>query len=111
MKEQLIALQKLSNECRDNVENAIRTLTADNPLVLFDKDKIDSCSDELYDFPFGYYIGRYDTYNQGAIQRVCGDDVTIFLTGEQFGEEWELNVADLPFYSQVELLTYLIERM
>jgi hypothetical protein len=93
------------------VSDAIRTLTAENPLILFDKDNVDSCGDELYDLPYGYYVGKYDSYNEGTIWKVQGNDVTLFLRCEgMFGEEWEQTLEEVPFESLVSLLDYLIER-
>jgi hypothetical protein len=111
MKQELKELQNLANRCLNDVANVIRILTADNPLILFDKDTIESDNDTLYDLPFGYYVGKYEYYNEGTIWKVHGNDVTIMLRGEQFGDTWELSVSDLPFESQVDLLTYLAERI
>lgn len=110
-KDELKTLEDVAWNSIANVQKAIRTLTAENPLVLFDKDNADGEADELYDLPFGYYVGKYDSYNQGAIQRVCGDEVTIFFTGEQFGDTHELSLSDLPIESQIDLLGYLANRI
>lgn len=91
--------------------DAIKTLTAENPLILFDKDSIDPCENELYDLPYGYYVGKYDSYNEGTIWKVHGNDVTLFLRSEgMFGDEWELTLEQLPFESLVLLLDSLIKK-
>ena len=93
------------------VTDAIKELTAENPLILFDKENVDPCADELYDLPYGYYVGKYDSYNEGTIWKVHGNDVTLFLRGEgMFGEEWELTLDQLPFESLVSLLDFLIKK-
>lgn len=109
-KEQIELLAAEANESIANVAHALRTLTADKPLILFDKDNVEGDEDEIYDLPIGYNVGKYDSYSQGAVWKVEGDDVTLFLTGEEFGELWHQKVDDLPFSSQVDLLSYLIER-
>jgi hypothetical protein len=110
-KEQIKSLMDEAWKTIANVQHTVRTLTAENPLILFDKDKADAETDDLYDLPYGYYVDKYENYNQGAIQRVCGDEVTIFLTGERFGETWELSLTELPIESQIDLLTYLTDRI
>ena len=110
-KEQLKALMTLANETIGNVAFAIRTLTASNPLILFDKDNVNAEDDEIYDLPIGYNVGKYDSYSQGAVWKVEGNDVTLFFTGEEWGDLWYQEISDLPFSSQVDLLSYLIERM
>jgi hypothetical protein len=93
-----------------NVQHAVRTLTAENPLILFNKDTIESDDDTLYELPFGYYVGKYEYYNEGTIWKVHGDNVTIMLRGEEFGDLWELTLDQLPFESVVSLLEFLIKK-
>lgn len=107
-KEYLLKLQEQANLIVEQVSIVIKSMTTDNPLVLFDKDNPDM--DTIYDLPIGYYVDKYDTYKQGAIHTVNGNDVTIFFTGEDFGDTFNLELYQLPFESLIELLTYLSER-
>lgn len=112
-KEDIRNLESSANLLYVNVILAIRELTAENPLVLFDKSKVDEdeeLRDNIYEFPYGYYVGKYQYYNQGAIMKVHGNSVTLFLTGEEWGEEHEQELDEVPYSSLVNLLTYLIER-
>ena len=113
-KEQIKELVERANESITNVAQAIRTLTTDKPLILFDKDKIDTeegiSSDEVYDFPYGYFVGKYESYLSGVVQKVEGNEVTLFLTGEEFGGVYEITLDQLPFESLVDLLHILTER-
>ena len=112
-KKQITKLVEQANNAIVNVPHALRTLTADKPLILFDKDKIDTkegvSSDEIYDFPIGYYVGKHGDYLQGVVMKVEGDNVTLFLTGEEFGDIWHQYLSDLPFETLVDLLEILME--
>jgi len=94
-----------------DVQKAIEELTAENPLILFNKDEIESDDDLLYELPYAYYVGKYEYYNEGTIWKVCGKEVTMLLRGEEFGETWQLELNQIPFESLVSLLTYLKERL
>lgn len=89
-KAELESLTKQGWDSIRSVAKAIRELTAENPLVLFDKDKLNKegglNSDELYDLPYGYNVDKYSTYQQGAVMEVQGGDVKLFLTGDEFGQ-------------------------
>lgn len=109
-KEQIKSLVTEANKAIANVAHAIRTLTADKPLILFDKDNADAEADDIYDLPIGYTVNKYEDYLQGAVWKVEGDEVVLFLTGESWGELYYQNVNDLPFESQTELLDLIAER-
>ena len=111
-KKDLSFLQETANRVYDEVTEAIKDLTRKNPLQLFtqeDTEKSDFC-DTVYEHPYGYFVSKHGYYVQGAVQKVEGDEVTLFLTGEDWGEEHTQSVGELPFESQISLLTYLIER-
>lgn len=84
---------------------AIKGLTQEKPLVLFDPKTVDD--DELREFPSGYEVGRHGDYLEGHVQSVCGDDVTLFLTGDDYGDTIEIQLNQLPFGSQIDLLSYI----
>ena len=112
-KKQIEVLQAKANKLYADVILAIIGLTAENPLVLFDSSKVDEddeLRDNLYDFPYGYFVSKHGFYVQGAIMKVKGNNVTLFLTGEDWGDTHELEVDELPYSSLVELLTYIKER-
>jgi hypothetical protein len=110
-KEQIELLETVANEVIANVHKAIKTLTADNPLILFDKDKVEGDEDEIYDLPIGYNVDKYGSYQQGAIYKVQGDDVELYLTGEEAGQIFHTELTSISFDNQVQLLSYLKERM
>jgi len=113
-KKQIVELQVKANKFYDDVINAIKKLTAENPLVLFDSSKIDEddeLRDSVYEFPYGYFVSRHGFYVQGAIMKVNGNDVTLFLTGEGWGDTHEQELSEVPYSSLVDLLTYLEERI
>ena len=113
-KESLKTLQTQGWDSIRSVAAAIEKLTAENPLVLFKKDKLNTdegiATDKIYDLPYGYNVDKYSTYQQGAIMEVQGTNVKLFLTGDEFGNIEEITLDQLPFGSQIELLTYLKER-
>lgn len=110
-KDDLEKLQEAANDILNGVEAAIRELTTGNPLVLFTGESAEENQDNIYDYPYGYTVSRHGYYLQGAVQKVCGNDVTLFLTGEDWGEEYIVGVSELPVGSQIDLLTYLIARL
>jgi hypothetical protein len=93
-----------------SVAAAIRELTAENPLVLFTKEQAEKEEVEIYDFPYGYNVDKYSTYQQGAVMEVQGDDVKLFLTGDEFGQVWDSELEYIPFECQLQILSYLEER-
>ena len=112
-KKDLSFLQEEANRVYNEVEAAIKNLTKDNPLQLFTKDDTekDDFQDKVYEYPYGYFVSKHGYYVQGAVQKISGDlDVTLFLTGEDWGEEHTQSISELPFESQIMILTYLIER-
>jgi hypothetical protein len=108
-KKECSELQANANAIIESVTKAIKSTTADKPLVLFNPKKI-NC-DEIYDFPYGYTVGRHGDYLQGNVQKVCGNDVTLFLTGDDYGQTLELELEQLPFESLVQLLSYVEETL
>lgn len=96
------------------VVEAIKTLTAEKPFVLFDFEKIDTdegiSQDEMYDLPFAYYVDKHFFYCEGRIQRIEGNDVTMIFTGEEYGEEHQLELQQVPYESLLEVLSMLAER-
>jgi len=107
-------LQDEANRLYSEVEATIINLTKDNPLQLFTQEDTekDDFQDKVYEYPYGYFVSKHGFYIQGAVQKVSGSfDVTLFLTGEDWGEEHTVSVSELPFESQINLLTYLIERI
>ncbi len=113
-KDDLEKLVELCNDCMNGVTDAIKTLTAEKPLILFEKDKLNTdegiASDEVYDFPFVDLIGRHDDHFSGVIMSVQGEDIKVFLTADEYGQVWDANLDDVSFSAQVDLLQYLIER-
>jgi hypothetical protein len=112
-KNELIALKDTANKVCFDLENTIKDLTKKNPLTLFTKEdsEKDEFQDKVYDdYPYGYTVSKHGYYLQGAVQKVEGNDVTLFLTGEDWGEEYEVGLSELPFGSQVEILAILIEK-
>jgi len=94
----------------EQVFKFIKGHTEEEPLILYDKENPDSDDDKFNELPFAYYVGKYDSYNEGKIVEVQGENVIMVLTGEQFGETWELELNQLPFESLVGLLSYLEKR-
>jgi len=109
-KAQILNVQAEASKAIANVYHTLKTETEKNPLILFDKDNIESDSDELYDLPIGYTVNKYGDYLQGAIWKVEGNDVTIFFTGEEFGQLYSIELTDVSFDNQSDLLTYLADR-
>jgi hypothetical protein len=109
-KEQIKQLVTEANKVFANVAHAIRILTAGNPLVLFTKEDVEKDDNLIYEMPSGYYVNKYEDYLQGAIRKVEDNDVTLFLMGEDFGDEITVSIDDLPFGSQIDLLERLEER-
>jgi hypothetical protein len=109
-KEEIKQLVTEANKVFANVAKAIRILTAGNPLVLFTREEVDKDDNLIYEMPSEYYVNKYEDYLQGAVRKVEDNDVTLFLMGEDFGDEITLCIDDLPFGSQIDLLERLEER-
>jgi len=103
-------LQAMAYAIINEVTNFVKGHTEEEPLILYDKENPDSDDDKFNELPFAYYVGKYDSYNEGKIVEIQGENVIMVLTGEQFGETWELELNQLPFESLVELLSYLEKR-
>lgn len=99
-----------ANEVIAKVVQAIRNLTAGNPLILFDKDDANTQMDSIYELPIGYHVDKYGSYCQGAVWKVEGDEVILFFTGEDWGQLWYQNLDDLPFSSLIEILNLIAEK-
>ena len=107
----LLLLVTDAKNVQRNVLNAIKTTTAEKPLVLFDKDKVNSTDEDILNFPYSYTVTDNNDYVEGAIWKVEGNEVVLFLTGESWGELYYQNVNDLPFESQIEILKLIAERL
>jgi hypothetical protein len=108
-KEQILLIQTEANKVIHEVYEAVKNLTAENPLILFEGENVDV--DEILDLPYGYNVGKYEEYQQGAIRRVCGEEVELFLTGDFWGETLHTELCQITFDQQIDLLTYLSERL
>jgi len=115
----LDALKELGWRVIKEVTDTIKNDTKDNPLNVFtlneDGDPVDIDGelmdpDAIYDLPYGYVVGKYNEYFQGVVKVVNGNDVTLYMTGEEFGELWDTEVDQLPFETRVELLNFLMKR-
>ena len=106
MKEEHEALQELANDTIRSVIDAIRTATAEKPLTLFNSED-ENLEDEIYDYPYGYFVSKHSFYIQGQVMSVKGDEVVLFLTGEDWGDLHHTELSQLPFESLVDLLSYL----
>lgn len=110
-------LNTLLTEGRESITKVYQTiveLTKENPLILFDKDKIDEddeIQDSIYELPYSYYVGKYQYYLPGVVWRIEGENVTLFMTGEEWGETWEQELHFVPIESRLDVLEHLIERM
>jgi hypothetical protein len=104
-------LEALQQKGYDVIKEIIETLkekTKENPLVIFtDEQASEDDNEMIYDLPYGYTTSRDGYYLQGAIQKVQGNDVTIFFTGDNWGETYQSDLDELPFYSLVQLLSFL----
>jgi hypothetical protein len=114
------ALRKFLNNSIKMSRSALIEMTSVVPLITFDKEfasvsdeseEWDELQDEIYDMPIGYSIGKYNEYFQGAVLKVHGKDVTIFLTGEEWGELRHIEVDDLPIESVSALLEMIEDNM
>jgi hypothetical protein len=109
-KNDLLKLQTDAGNISRLVEETIKSLTKDNPLVLFDRENLKDEENEPYDFPSGFNVDKYGSYEQGAVMRVEGEAVTLFLTGDNYGQEYHTELCWISFDNQIGILTYLIER-
>jgi hypothetical protein len=111
-KKELSFLQETANKVYDEVTKTIKDLTKENPLEVFSKEdtEADDFQDRVYEHPYGYFVSKHGFYVQGAVQKVQGNDAILFLTGEDWGDDYTVDVSELPFESQISLLTNLIER-
>ena len=115
-KDELVALQTGATKTSAKVYQTIVELTKDEPLILFKKDDLteeedDALQEEIYEMPYSYYVGKYQYYLPGVVWKVQGDNVTLFMTGEEWGETWEQELHFVPIDSRVDILEHLIERM
>jgi hypothetical protein len=107
-KEELLTMQSVGNSIVRDVYNAIKTLTAEKPLIVFNKDEADV--DSVLDLPYSFNVDKYGTYEQGAVHKIEGEAVELFLTGDNWGQIYHTELCWIPFEQQLDLLTYLIER-
>ena len=103
-------LQDKAYAVSESIMNVIIEMTMDKPLIVFEsEDLVDD--DAIWELPFGYYVDKHENYNEGRIQKVCGDEVTLFLISEGIhGESHTQTLSEVPYESLVQLLTFLIER-
>ena len=107
-KDDVKAIRAEADKVFANVHEAIKTLTAEKPFIVFDRNKDqEELEDEIYDLPYGYTVNKYGDYLQGAIQQVHGNEVVLFLTGDDFGQEYHISLGDVPFSCQIDLLEIL----
>lgn len=107
MKAEHEALQELANDTIRSVIDTIRTATKEKPLTLFTVRDDENFQDEIYDYPYGYFVSKHSYYVQGQVMTVNGDEVVLFLTGEDWGDLHHTELSQLPFESLVDLLSYL----
>jgi len=108
MSKELEALQKEANDILQKVVDAIVAVTSKKTIVLFDRSIADTDeSDTIMDYPWGFTVSKHGYYLQGNVQRIEGNMATLFLTGEDWGEEYAMNIEHLPVDSQIDLLSYL----
>lgn len=112
-------MKKELSKLYDDVNNAISLLikkiseeTKNKPLILFEFDKVDTDEgisiDEMYDMPYAYYVDKWGYYCEGRIARIEGDDVVMIFTSESdYGEEYYLNLNEVPIESLVAVLDYI----
>ena len=90
------------------VPKAIVEITKDKPFELFTKENV---PEDLYDLPIGYNVNKYQEYDQGAIMKVQGNEVTLFFTGELYGQTFETELDQISFDNQVQLLSIIHESL
>jgi len=110
MNKELQQLQNDANDILKKVSEAILEVTAVKPVILFDREKYDDQDEdtgEIYDYPWGFMVTKHSFYVQGHVQKVEGNMATLFLTGEDWGDEYVCNIEHLPIDSLIDLLSYL----
>lgn len=85
----------------------INSKTAENELVLFTEDQIETNDDLLNEMPYGFFIDKHGFYIEGKVQRIFNGDVELFLTGEDYGEKHLTTLDELPVESLLYILHYL----
>jgi hypothetical protein len=109
-KEACSKLQAMAYATMNEIVCFIKGHTEEEPLILYDKENVDGTDDKFYELPFAYYVDKHSFYCEGRIVEVQGDNVLMLFTGEEFGDEHELELNQIPFESLVELLSYLEKR-
>ena len=96
----------------EQVFKFIKGHTEELPLILYDKDKLKDgeADDEFYDLPYAYFVDKYESYNEGKIVEIQGENVLLVFSGDEFPNTHELELSEVPFVTQVELLSYLEKR-
>jgi len=92
------------------IDNAIKILkdaTMEKPLILFTDEQVEECSDGIYDYPYGYFITKHGFYVQGNAMQVHNGEVTLFLTGEDWGDLHVLPINEMPVESIIGLVDFL----
>ena len=105
-KAEIKSLRDRADKVFAEVHDAIISLTAKKPFELFDRNKSrEDIEDEIYDYPHGYSVGKYGDYMQGAIQKIEGNQVSLYLTGEDnWGEEYWVGLDSIPFACLIDVL-------
>ena len=109
-KEACSRLQMIAYSTMEEVINFIKGHTEEEPLIIYDKEKLDGTDDKFYELPFAYYVDKHNFYCEGRIVQIQGNNVLMIFTGEEFGEEHELELNQCPFESLVEVMSYLEKR-
>ena len=99
---------KEANKSITEVDLLIKSLTNINPLTLFDED-VDS--EKIYNFPFAYTVAKHGFFCPCVVQKVYDNKVTLFETGEMYGEIHEVELHFLSHETKIELLQILLDRM
>lgn len=98
-------IQKLAIEANEKVMEIIMSEAKKRDVILFNPETIDN--DAVYDFPFVDFVSRHGFHVAGVVQKLSGDNMTMFHTGEEFGETTELPITDLLNESAIIILDYL----
>lgn len=96
---------RLSKRGFDCIEKAINTLKNAGAVVFFDVEDFDCPNDEIYEFPYAYYVTKHAFYLQGHVSGLDGEGYAhVHMTGEDWGEIRSIPINELPVESIFELL-------
>jgi hypothetical protein len=109
-KKEIKSLYNKSVDITFHLYEVISSLTNDNPLVLFDPEEVDN--DNVYIYPYGYYVDKYGYNLCGVIMSVHEQKAKLFVTnGDSWGDIIDISLNDIPFESRIDILEYLYKRM